>query len=106
MKEIKAIIRRIMLDSVIDALHAIEDIPGLTISTVRGYGRRGPVLERLSESEYSKMIKLEIVVPNDMLQTVVQIIASKAHTGNPGDGLIFVSDVEDVIRIREAAGKP
>jgi nitrogen regulatory protein P-II 1 len=103
-KEIKAIIQPHMLSKVIDALQSVEDLPGITVSEVRGFGRnraraaRNKVVE--DYIEYARKSKLEIVVPDSLLDRVVQTITQNARTGHPGDGLIFVSDVGDVFGIR------
>ncbi|MCL4489272.1 MAG: P-II family nitrogen regulator [Chloroflexi bacterium] len=96
MKEIKAIIQEFMLPKVVDALREHPEFPGLTISRVRGLGRY-ETGEELSET--SPKMKLEIVVPSALVDTVVELIRSAAHTGRPGDGKIFVSSVEAVVRI-------
>lgn len=104
MKEIKAIIQPFMLSKVIEALKAIEGLPGVTVSDVRGFGRAraaGSVNTVLDGSvEYVKKSKVEIVVPDSLVGIVVQTIRENAHTGSPGDGKIFVHRVDDVVRIR------
>ena len=105
MKEIKAIIQPFMLSKVINALKELEGLPGVTVdSDVKGFGKgraehaKAKIVEDLVE--YAKKVKLEIVVPDHLVETVVQIIQANAHTGTPGDGKIFVYAVEDVIKIR------
>jgi nitrogen regulatory protein PII len=105
MKEIKAIIQPFMLSKVISALKEIEGFPGVTVDmSVCGFGRGRAThaKDKLLEDsvEYVKKVKLEIVVPDHLAQNVVQIIQANAHTGNLGDGKIFVSTVDDVVRIR------
>lgn len=104
MKEIKAIIQPFMLSKVVEALKEIEGLPGVTVSDVRGFGRAraAGASDTVAEGtvEYVKKSKLEVVVPDNLAEVVVQTIRKKAHTGNPGDGKIFVYDVDDVIRIR------
>lgn len=102
MKEIKAIIQPFMVEKVIDALAAIEGLPGITVSEVKGFGRtRGRTQSSHVEPfRYLKKTKLEIVVPDVLAATVVESIKQHAHTGNLGDGKIFVLSVEDAIRIR------
>lgn len=97
MKEIKAIIQEFMLPKVVAALREHPEFPGLTASRVRGFGR-SETEEDLSETP--PKIKLEIVVPVALVDSVVELIRSHAHTGNPGDGKIFVSTVDEVVRIR------
>lgn len=96
MKEIKAFIRPQMLDAVIDALESRPDTPGLTVSEVRGWGHvAGEQTPRLTER-----VKLEIVVADEDVAEVTAMIADRARTGHPGDGKIFVSTVDDGIRVR------
>ena len=96
MKEIKAFIRTNMIDYVIDALENLEDAPGITLSDVRGWGHaEGDKRARLIERT-----KLETVVPTHRVKEIISIIVEKGRTGNPGDGKIFVSDVERGVRIR------
>lgn len=104
MKEIKAIIRPFKLDDVITSLHKIEGLPGITISEIKGFGKskaknsEDAVREGLHD--YIKKVKLELVVHNAMVDKVVDTIQRTAHTGNPGDGKIFVIDVINTIKIR------
>jgi nitrogen regulatory protein P-II 1 len=104
MKEIKAIIQPAMLSRVIEALKAIPNLPGVTVSEVKGFGKSlaADVLQKVVEEEikYSKKVKLEIVVPENNVEDVVQSICTNAHTGHPGDGKIFVVSVDDVVKIR------
>ncbi len=102
MKEIKAIIQPFMAERVIDALASIEGLPGITVSEVKGFGRtRGRTQSGDDESiRCLKKTKLEIVVPDALVSAVVDSIKQHAHTGNLGDGKIFVMPVEDAIRIR------
>ena len=106
MKEIKAIIRLHKLSDVVDALHAVKGVPGLTVSEVKGFGRspETSLTEKRAEvfPDYAKRAKLEIVIPDAMLDEIVRIITTTACTGREGDGMIFVSSVEDAIRIRTA----
>lgn len=104
MKEIKAIIRPFKLDDVITALHKIEGLPGITISEIKGFGKskakdsEDAIREGLHD--YVEKVKLELVVHNDIVDEVVDTIQRIAHTGNPGDGKIFVVDVKEVVKIR------
>ncbi len=103
MKKIEAIIRPFKLDEVKEAL-VEEGIHGLTISEVRGYGRQKGHTETYRGSEYQiefiPKIKIEIVVDDTLLDKVVDAILRTAKTGQVGDGKIFISDVQEVIRIR------
>jgi nitrogen regulatory protein P-II 1 len=103
MKEIKAMIQPFMLSKVVDALHKIPGFPGLTVTKVQGFGRekgKGSP-HRIVEDliEYVPKVKLEIIVQDGMLELVVKTIQAHAHTGNKGDGKIFICDVRDAVRI-------
>ncbi|HEX9739868.1 MAG TPA: P-II family nitrogen regulator [Ignavibacteriaceae bacterium] len=109
MKKITAIIRPFKLDEVKEALIE-EGIKGLTITEVRGYGRQKGHTETYRGSEYQiefiPKIKIEIVVEQEKADKVVDAILRSAKTGQVGDGKIFISDVQEVIRIRtEESGK-
>ena len=99
MREIKAIIRPERVPSVLQALHTMPDLPGVTVSTVRGFGRRYPPGPERSFDEV-EMTKLEIVVRASLVSSVCQLIERSAHTGRIGDGKIFVIPVEGAIGIR------
>ncbi|MGE3959874.1 MAG: P-II family nitrogen regulator [Vicinamibacterales bacterium] len=100
MKEIKAIIRPDRLSVVMRALHAMPDLPGVTISTVRGTGRRYPSDDVENAFDEVEMVKLEIVVPVALALDVVSAIERAAHTGRVGDGKIFVIPVEHAVKVR------
>lgn len=106
MKEIKAIIQPFQLSRVMDALRSMEGLPGVTVSDVKGFGknRARDAKDKIVEDfiEYARKTKLEIVVPDDLVDGVVKTIEATAHTGRPGDGLIFISTVEEVVRIRSS----
>ncbi len=109
LKKIEAIIRPFKLDDVKDALLE-EGIQGLTITEVRGYGRQKGHSEVYRGSEYRiefvPKIKIEVIVPESQEETVINAIIRAAKTGQIGDGKIFVSTIEEVIRIRtEETGK-
>lgn len=103
MKKIEAVIRPFKLDDVKEALLE-EGIRGMTISEVRGYGRQKGHKETYRGSEYQiefvPKIKIEIVVDDSAAEKVVDAILRTAKTGQVGDGKIFISNVEDAIRIR------
>ena len=104
MKEIKAIVQPFMVEKVLSALDAMEDLPGVTISEIMGWGRL-PERRQAHDVEHaghglSKKVKLEIVVRDDLADRVVEAIASAARTGNPGDGKVFMSSVDRALRIR------
>jgi nitrogen regulatory protein P-II 1 len=104
MLEIKAIIQPFQLRNVIEALQHISGLPGVTVSEVRGFGkaRAANAQDKIVDGaiEYAPKAKLEIVIPDHLLDRVMRTILDKAHTGNPGDGKIFVSKVIDVVKIR------
>lgn len=104
MKEIKAIIQPFMLEKVMRALAEMDDLPGVTVSQVIGWGS-----SRATDSEepvheaghcFARKTKVEIVLPDALASRVVETISRAAHTGRFGDGKIFVIDVADVVRIR------
>lgn len=100
MREIKAIIRPDRLSVVLHALHAMPDLPGVTISTVRGLGRRYPPEGSEQAFDEVEMTKLEVVVPTVIAHDVVRAIERAAHTGRVGDGKIFITPVEHAVKIR------
>jgi nitrogen regulatory protein P-II 1 len=102
MKEIKAIIQPFMLTKVIDALKERDDLPGVTVSEIKGFGNAEGSQDKIIEDSigYVKKIKLEIVVSDKIADEVVNIISTHAHTGRPGDGKIFVYTVDEVVKIR------
>ena len=103
MKKIEAIIRPHLLESVKDALQTLG-VQGMTISEVKGFGRQKGHTEVYRGSEYTvdflPKIKIEVVVANDIKDKVVAAIVNGAKTGKIGDGKVFISPVDDVIRIR------
>jgi nitrogen regulatory protein P-II 1 len=103
MKKIEAIIKPFKLDEVREALSELG-VSGLTVTEVKGFGRQKGHTELYRGAEYVvdflPKIKLEVVVTSAMLEQVVDAIVKAAHTGKIGDGKIFVSQIERVIRIR------
>ena len=103
MKKIEAIIKPFKLDEVKEALSEIN-INGMTVTEVKGYGRQKGHTELYRGAEYNidflPKIKVEIVVDDKKLSSVIDIIKKTANTGKIGDGKIFISDVSEVIRIR------
>ena len=103
MKKIEAIIKPFKLDDVKEALNEIG-IQGMTISEVKGYGRQKGHKEIYRGAEYVvdfiPKIKLEIVVQADWVDKVINTIKAAAETGKVGDGKIFVSTIEQAIRVR------
>lgn len=103
MREVKAIIRRERIEQVIQALHEIAGLPGVTVTPVQTFARIPPREAPLLETHDLRLCKLEAVVPLDLVQRVTEAIQSAAHTGRAGDGMIFVIPVEEAIRIRTGA---
>ncbi len=103
MKKIDAIIKPYKLDDVKDALNEIG-IKGMTITEVKGYGRQKGHTEIYRGAEYVvdfvPKIKIEAVVTDDMTEKAIDAIRKAANTGKIGDGKIFISPVEQVVRIR------
>jgi nitrogen regulatory protein P-II 1 len=103
MKKIEAIIRHFKLEEVKNALTE-KGIHGMTVTEVRGFGRQKGHTEMYRGTEYSvdfvPKVKLEIVVSDSVLQTIIDTIMRSAQTGQIGDGKIFVSDLSNTIRIR------
>jgi nitrogen regulatory protein P-II 1 len=103
MKKVEAIIKPFKLDEVKDSLSSIG-VQGLTVSEVKGFGRQKGHTEVYRGAEYVvdflPKIKLEIIVADELLQQVIDAVAGAAKTGRIGDGKIFVTPIEEVIRIR------
>lgn len=103
MKKIEAVIKPFKLDEVREALSAIG-VNGLTVTEVKGFGRQKGHTELYRGAEYVvdflPKIKIEVILGSDMVDSAIEAIIKAAHTGKIGDGKIFVSSVEQVIRIR------
>jgi len=103
MKKIEAVIRPFRIDDVREALAEIG-VKGMTLTEVKGYGRQKGHTELYRGSEYQidflPKIKLEVVVPDRLADKVVDTILKAAKTGQVGDGKIFITNVEDVVRVR------
>ncbi len=103
MKKVEAMIKPLKLDEVKDALNDIG-VTGMTISEVKGFGRQGGHREVYRGAEYNvdfvPKIKLGVVVDAALAGQVIEVIAESARTGKIGDGKIFVSELEEAIRIR------
>lgn len=103
MKKVEAIIKPFKLEEVKDALNALG-IQGMTVSEVKGFGRQKGHTELYRGAEYIvdflPKVKVEVVVRDEILESVLQAVAEAARTGRIGDGKIFVIPVEDTIRIR------
>ncbi len=103
MKKIEAIIKPFKLDDVKNALTKVG-VHGLTAIEVRGFGRQKGHTEHYRGAEYTvdfiPKVKVEVVVPDNLLQDVMNVIVRSARTGEIGDGKIFVTDLQEVMRIR------
>lgn len=106
MKLITAIVQPFMLTKITHALEEIDRFPGLSISDVRGFGREkheqsaGEHRRADDIVDFVRKSRIDIVAPDDLVETIVQTIERLAHTGNRGDGKIFVTAVESAVRIR------
>ena len=103
MKKIEAVIKPFKLDEVKEALQEVG-VQGLSVIEVKGFGRQKGHTELYRGAEYVvdflPKVKIEVVVEDDMLERAVEAILQAAHTGRIGDGKIFVSPIEQTIRIR------
>ena len=103
MKKIEAIIKPFKLDEVKDALNGIG-VQGMTVTEVKGFGRQKGHVELYRGAEYDitfiPKMKIEVVVADSMVEKAVSTIQEKAKTGKIGDGKIFISSLEEIIRIR------
>ncbi len=103
MKKIEAVIKPFKLDDVKEALHE-QGVVGMTVTEVRGFGRQKGHTELYRGSEYTidflPKVKVEVVVPDAMVDKVVAVICGAAKTGSIGDGKVFVVPMGEAIRIR------
>ncbi|HTK91570.1 MAG TPA: P-II family nitrogen regulator [Verrucomicrobiae bacterium] len=103
MKKVEAVIKPFKLDDVKEALTQLG-VYGMTVTEVRGFGRQKGHTELYRGSEYTidflPKVKVEVVVPNELVDKVVSAIASAAKTGSIGDGKVFVLPLGEAIRIR------
>jgi len=103
MKKIEAIIRHFRIDDVKNAI-AEQGVAGMTVTEVRGFGRQKGHTETYRGTEYevylTPKIKIEVVVPAETCERIVETIMRAARTGKVGDGKIFVTDLAEVVRIR------
>ncbi len=103
MKLIVAVVKPFKLDAVREALTSVG-VQGVTVSEVKGFGRQKGHTEIYRGAEYAvnyvPKLKVEVVVPDDLAERVVEAVEGAARTGEIGDGKIFVSELEQAIRIR------
>jgi len=106
MKKIEAVIKPFKLDEVKDALNAIG-VQGITVTEVKGFGRQKGHTELYRGAEYVvdflPKVKLEIITSDTLVPKIIETIETTAKTGRIGDGKIFVTPVDEVIRIRTAS---
>jgi len=109
MKKIEAIIKPFKLDEVKEALHEVG-LQGITVTEAKGFGRQKGHTELYRGAEYVvdflPKVKIEIVLEDELVERALEAIQTAARTGRIGDGKIFVSSVEDVIRIRTGEKGP
>jgi nitrogen regulatory protein P-II 1 len=103
MKKVEAIIKPFKLDEVKEALHEVG-IRGITVTEAKGFGRQKGHTELYRGAEYVvdflPKVKLEIVMEDDLVERAVEAIQQAAHTGRIGDGKIFVTSIDEAVRIR------
>ncbi|MEW5805035.1 MAG: P-II family nitrogen regulator [bacterium] len=103
MKKIEAIIKPFKLDDLKEALDKIG-VKGMTVTEVKGFGRQKGHTEMYRGTEYTiefrAKVKVDVIVPDGKVQEVMAVIADAVKTGNIGDGKVFVTPVEDIMRIR------
>jgi nitrogen regulatory protein P-II 1 len=103
MKKVEAIIKPFKLDEVKDALGEIG-VQGMTVTEVKGFGRTGGKREVYRGSAYVvdfvPKVKIEVVVPDELVERILEAIEKAAKTGRIGDGKVFVTPVEEAVRIR------
>ena len=109
MKKITAVVKPFRVDEVKDALKA-AGVAGMTVSEVQGFGRQAGHTEVYRGAEYTvdfvPKVKFELIVDDDQVSTIVEAIVASAKTGKIGDGKIWVTDVEELIRIRTGEQGP
>ncbi|MBM3524773.1 MAG: P-II family nitrogen regulator [Alphaproteobacteria bacterium] len=109
MKKIEAIIKPFKLDEVKDALHEIG-LKGITVTEAKGFGRQKGHTELYRGAEYVvdflPKVKIEVVIEDALVERAIEAIQKAAHTGRIGDGKIFVTNVEEAIRIRTGERGP
>jgi nitrogen regulatory protein P-II 1 len=103
MKKIEAVVRPHLLEAVKSALQQVG-VVGMTVTEVRGFGRQKGHTETYRGSEYKiemvPKVKIEVALPEDLVESAIDAVLKTAKTGKFGDGKVFVSSLEDVVRIR------
>lgn len=102
MKQVKAFIKPNKLDDVVQALHKIEGLTGLSVCEVRGFGRTRGSQDSSPDPDFFDFVahfRVEVVCQDALVDTICEVIESSAHTGLRGDGKIYVSPIEHAVRI-------
>lgn len=103
MKRIEAIVRPEKLEDIVEKLDSLGH-SGITVTQVEGHGRQKGIVEQFRGKEYKLLfipkVKIEAVVRDELVETVLDAIVTAAYTGNVGDGKIFISEVKDAVRVR------
>lgn len=102
MKMITAMVQPFMLNKVTDALEGMENFPGMTVMEARGFGRRLSTQEQRAPhyDPFHPKARIEIVAPDELVESIISTLVAHAHTGNHGDGKVFVWDVETAVRVQ------
>ncbi|HQT01468.1 MAG: hypothetical protein B7Z05_02815 [Thiotrichales bacterium 32-46-8] len=99
MQEIRAYIKPFMLEKLALALMELPNFPGMSAMTIKGFGKER--VDRLQEFDpFIDKVRVEMIVPDDMVEQIVRIILTEAHSGNPGDGKVYVAPVSRAFSIR------
>lgn len=105
MKEIKAVVQPSRLPRIREAFRKIPDFPGMTVCKAEGSGyhpgKPAPAGIKGELTDYSAKVRLEMVAPEDMVHRLLDILHDACHTGQPGDGVVWVTPVEEFRRLRE-----
>lgn len=108
MKEIKAIVQPFKLPRIRSALRNIQEFPGMSVDKIQGCGPAMPSVAgqdiKQELTDFSPKTRIEIVAPDHLVEEIVRAITEAAYTGHVGDGLVWVTPVEQMIRIREKSG--
>lgn len=102
MKIITALVQPHMLNKVTSALEELKDFPGMTVVQARGFGRKEGAAEQSAPhyDPFRQKARIEIVAPDEMVESIVETLVGHARTGNDGDGKVFVWDVEHAVRVQ------
>ncbi len=104
MKEIKAVVQPSRVPKIRRAFRHVKDFPGMTITKVDGCSRTGDAERRSIReelTEFSPKVRIEIVAPDDMVEGILQVLVEVSSTGQRGDGIVWVTDAERMIRIAD-----